>query len=171
MMGSRAWTADQSQRTGPYVERYPGYVVSYDGDCESFREREVNLETLNRNFIPLTPDDLGSRDLEDLWYMGIIVCPGEDVLPIAEQVADIAEGIGRDRISLYLAPGIDELSVVQRWKEAGLGPPSGVYPFDHETDPWRTLHSRFGNHHAEQVDLDQRDFPDRIQRYADDGDP
>lgn len=168
-MGTGSWNSDQSQRTSPYLERYPGYVVSYDGDCRSYRESEVDAENVpNRNFVPLTPDELGPGELEDLWYMGIIVCPDEDVQSIAETVADLAEDIGRGRVSLYLAPGVDEKRVIQEWKEAGIGVPAGVYPFDHEEDPWRNFHKRFGNHHAGQVDEDRRRHPNHIQQYASD---
>jgi len=166
-MGTGFWNSDQSQRTSPYLERYPGYVVSYDGDCQSYRDREVAAENVpNRNFIPFTPADLESKELHDLWYMGIIVCADEYVQSIAETVSGLTGSIGRDRISLYLGAGVDEKRVIQEWKQAGLGAPAGVYPFDHPEDPWRNFHKRFGNHHAEQVDEDRRRHPNHIQQYA-----
>lgn len=166
-METGSWTSDQSQRTAPFLEAYPGYVVSYDGECQNFREQEADPGNVpNRTFIARTPEELEPGSLEDLWYMGIIVCPGEDVGPIAAAVAQIDAEIRTGRISLYLAPGVDELDVVKRWKEARIGPPSGVYPFDHEDDSWRNFHKRFGNHHAAQVDEDRRDYPNHIQQYA-----
>lgn len=166
-MGMGSWNADRSQRTAPFVERYPGYVVSYDGDCQRFRERETNEDDVpHRRFIPLGPADLDPGRLEDLWYMGIIVCPEEAVHPIAQKVTELAEGLGRDRVGLYLAPGVNETRVIKGWKKAGIGPPAGVYPFDHEEDPWRNLHKRFGNHHAEQLDQDLRRYPDKVEQYA-----
>lgn len=165
-MGAGPWTADHSQRTAPFVQDYPGYVVSYDGDCQRFRDREVDHEEVPyRNFVPLTPDELEPGNLEELWYMGILVCPDEEVAPIADRVAEFPQELGRNRVGLYLAPNVDEIRVIREWKEAGLGPPQGVYPFDHDEDPWRTFHKRFGNHHAAQVDEDQRKRPDRIEKY------
>lgn len=157
------WRVTQSERVRPYVEHVPGFVVAYDGDCQDYRDQETSLETLNRDFRPLEPAGLKDLELSSSWWMGFVICPGEPVAMVAQFVAELPDPYDKERVGLYLAPGVDEERVLREWHDHGAPAPEVVEHLEPANEPWKGLHPFFGRDHAEQIDDDITFRPDGLE--------
>ncbi len=90
---------------------WTGVVVAHKHDCKAFivsshhpsclKMARDEVKHINRWMEARTFDDL--PDVPDSWFMAVIVCPGDDLTPLAAWMSTH----GGERVRFYLHPGAD----------------------------------------------------------------
>lgn len=126
-----------------------GYVVAQTSGCLEVQTQELKSpkgRVRGRDFQPLRPADLRTLRLPESWFMGVILCPGDDGLLYREWY----KGLGpkeRDRVVFFFHPafGVDALD--KHWTGAGLPPPR-TQRFN---GSWENFHHLYGRRHGDRV--------------------
>lgn len=120
-----------------------GYVAAQGEDCLSIRDEEI--ARIRRKLEPLALDQLAKVDTGGSWLLGVILCPGDDVTPLARWVARSPQAVRR-RVRLYAHPDVDLVDALAPWYAADLDDPRV-----HIVSDFATFHRRFGNDLNDQV--------------------
>lgn len=110
-----------------------------------------------RDFKPLTPDSLADLRLPASWFLGVILCPGDDTMPIAKWHSGL-KGPDRDRVALFVHHEFQNEQVDAAWAKTGASAPQ-VVPLP---SSWRRFHHIFGRLHGDRVYLDHA--PPRVPK-------
>lgn len=140
--GWHAYVADHHQAT-------TGYVVAQSGECLDIKDQETigpRRRIAGRTFQPIRPNDLGSMTLPKSWFMGIILCPGDDLTPILAWMRNLSQE-NRSRVVLYAHPRYDQAAGMSQLQAAGL---HHVRVTDF-IGSWGNFHHLYGNDHSWQV--------------------
>ena len=129
-----------------------GYVVATSGACLEIQRQEAKHpkgKVRGRDFQPLAPAALKHLRTPASWFMGIILCPGDDVEECASWSARL-DGRDRDRIVLFVHPDTsqDEVEAASS-KVAGYRPQIVPLP-----ESWAAFHHTYGRLHGDRVFLD-----------------
>lgn len=140
-----------------YVRRHlqdtAGYVVAQSGTCLSIKDQEATgprNRVPNRTFRAMDPADLVHVLLPKSWFMGIILCPGDDLGPILRWMKGLAKA-DHDRVVLYVHPGFDQKAGAERLRAASL---EHLRKSDFKGS-WENFHRLFGNDYSWQVWIDK----------------
>lgn len=127
-------------------KRTAGYVLAQSDPCTETRDLEASdAYVYGRGFEALEPDDLQDLDLPASWFLGVLVCPGDDLTTIAEWVAQLDEA-SLVRIRFYVHDDADLVAAFEPWYERGLPSP--------KTAPLTLgprFHKTYGKDHGIQV--------------------
>lgn len=121
-----------------------GLVVAERGTCLRIQRDEEHLVP-GRTFRPVRPRDLAGIDLDGSWFLGVLLCPGDDT----EDLARWASGIPKTdlwRVRFYHVDGTDVADALRGWMGANLPEPARFLVND-----FRSFHSLYGRHHADVV--------------------
>jgi hypothetical protein len=103
-------------------KRTAGFVLAQSEPCVSTRDLEASNYVYGREFQALASSDLDELELPESWFMGVLVCPGDDLTVLAKWVADLDEE-DLSRIRLYLHEDLDIVDVLEPWYGEGLPSP------------------------------------------------
>jgi hypothetical protein len=136
-----------------YHTRTTGWVLAQSNECTATRDLEVSDEyVMGRRFEPLEPRDLQDLQLPASWFMGVLVCPEDDLTAIAEWAA-LLPTADLHRVRFYLHDAADPVAVFKPWYAAGL--PS---PDTEQLLVGKRFHQKFGRDHGNQVVRDAAKF-------------
>lgn len=113
-----------------------GFVLAPSRPCVDIREEEVRA--IHRNLRPVGVEDLPRLRLPASWILAAIVCPGDDLRPLAEWAGALARD-AVDRVRLYAHPDVDLVDALAPWYAAGLDDPLTA-----EAEDFVTFHKQFG---------------------------
>lgn len=126
-----------------------GYIVAQSGDCLDVLYEEASgphTKVPGRKFNAIPPSDLANLRMPPSWFMGVILCPGDDASPIAGWFA-MLDAKDHDRVVLYTHPRFDEEKAAEAWEIAKA-------PLPRRTQfagSWNNFHRLFGNDFSWQV--------------------
>ena len=123
-----------------------GYVVAQSGACLDIKHQETagpRSRVPGRTFRPIDPSDLSSIRLPKSWFMGVILCPSDDIRPILIWIASLVRS-DHDRIVLYVHPDFDQNAGGTMMRRANL---EHVRKTEFK-GTWNDFHSLYGNDHA-----------------------
>lgn len=126
-----------------------GFVAAQSAECLEVQTQESwgpATRVPGRRFRPIPTAELAKLVLPASWFMGIILCPGDDIHPILSWLESL-DSAGRERVILYVHPRFQEAAARQAWNDHGLGAPKTVW-FD---GSWDNFHRLYGKHHAWRV--------------------
>lgn len=129
-----------------------GYVAAQSGTCLEFQTKESRPprgRVPGRDFKPLSPNSLPELRPPASWFLGVILCPGDDVAPIAKWHSGL-KAPQRDRVVLFVHPEFRSGRIATAWAEAG-GPLPQVVPLP---PSWERFHRIYGRLHGDRVYLD-----------------
>ncbi|HLE47258.1 MAG TPA: hypothetical protein VI818_03090 [Candidatus Thermoplasmatota archaeon] len=129
----------------------PGYVVAASGACLDVQAQETVGErgqVPGRQFQAHRPGALRGFRPTGSWFMGILLCPGDDVLGILEWTSGLSSA-DAERVVFYVHPRFDRVAMAA-W-HASTRP--RVVRFG---GTWRAFHRLYGRHHADRVYQDHR---------------
>ena len=130
--------------------RTVGWVVASREPCLTVREDEALL--IDRAFKPLRPKHLHQVKFPSSWYVGVLLCPGDDVAEVATWFAGLPDA-DRARVRFYCHPDCDLATAFAAWVKLGLPPPVTV---ELPSMTFAAFHKRFGRDHAWRVYLDAK---------------
>jgi hypothetical protein len=126
-----------------------GYVVAQSGDCLEIGHQETmgpQSRVTGRTFRAIHPRDLPRIELPQSWFMGVVLCPTDDLRPILEWMASLRSA-DHERIVLYVHPDFNQEAGGQLMRAAHLG---HVRTTEFK-GAWTDFHHLYGNDHAWQV--------------------
>lgn len=134
-------------------KRTVGYVLARSEPCLATRDLEVSDEYIyGRDFQALGPGDLDGLDLPESWFLGVLVCPGDDLSEVAAWAVQLEER-DVDRIRFYVHDDADLVPAFKPWYAQGLVSP--------KTEPLvlgPRFHKTYGKDHGNQVVRDAERF-------------
>lgn len=129
-----------------------GYVVAQTGDCldlQAQEQRHPKGRLRGREFTPIPISNLATQRLPVSWFLGIILCPRDDLEPILDWYITLpAEG--RDRVVLFFHPKFAKDSLDQAWGRRGAPAPQTV----RLRGTWEHFHHVYGRLHGDRVYVD-----------------
>lgn len=120
-----------------------GYVVAQTGDCLNVQSDETlgpQTRVPGRAFRAMPPTQLAGLSPPKSWFMGIVLCPDDDLRPIVQWFAKL-DAADRDRVMLYIHPDVDEHGARVVWEAIGAPAPRTT-PF---SGSWTIFHHLYGN--------------------------
>lgn len=127
-----------------------GFLLAFRQPCIAIRDQEIQAAS-GRVLVAGGIEDLEEWRPPKSWILGVLICPGDDVGPVAQWIQ--ARKADASRVWFYLQPDV-EVSVLEPWEQAGH--PADQY--DSAAD-WKQLHKRFGLALNDQVYADWKDVP------------
>lgn len=112
--------------------------------------REERAKVRGRTFRVVRFDEVEGLTVRRSWAMAVLVCPGDDVAPVARWV--LAGDRDPRRVVFYLHPRVDIHRALAPWHREGLQ----VHTMRRVTG-WKQLHKHFGAHWNVRVWDDFRD--------------
>jgi hypothetical protein len=135
-----------------HFSRTAGYVVAQSGACldiQSQERKHPKGRVRGRDFQPLTPEALKTLESPGSWFMGIILCPGDNVEPYAKWSAGL-DARDRDRIVFFAHPDVSADEIDDAWSRATGSHPQ-IVPLPKS---WAAFHHTYGRLHGDRVFLD-----------------
>lgn len=133
--------------------RTQGWAFAQSEPCLATRDLEASDEYVSgRRFEALGPADLEGLKLPPSWFMGVLVCPGDELTSLVEWAVRLP-GPELRRVRFYVHDDADLVVVFKPWYAAGLPSP--------DTEPLvvgQQFHKKFGRDHGNQVVRDAVTF-------------
>ena len=129
--------------------RTPGYVVAATGDCLDVQAEETmgpRGKVPGRAFQAHHPALLQRFHPTGSWFMGILLCPGDDVEAILAWTHDLSPA-DAERVVFYVHPDVHR-SAMNAWHASARPRIVGF------NGTWHDFHRLFGRHHADRVHQD-----------------
>lgn len=129
-----------------------GYVVAQTGDCLELQAQERKHprgRLRGRDFQPLPIASLATLRPPASWFLGIILCPGDDLDPILGWYVTLPTK-DRDRVALFVHPRYAKDAVDEAWSRRGATAPQTV-PL---RGTWEHFHHVYGRLHGDRVYVD-----------------
>lgn len=116
------------------------YLLALSQPCIQIRDDE--LAAIRQNRVLVSPDAaaLATWTPPPSWFMGVLLCPGDDLQPVIDWVR--SNRLDPSRIHFYIHRKQDVHGFMVAWHEAGL-PTDDV---DAGIKDWKQLHRLFGLH-------------------------
>lgn len=135
-----------------HVAETAGHVVAQRGDCLEIQTQETRPprgKVGGRDFQPLSPDALLALKPPPSWFVGIILCPGDDlkIYALWHTSLDVRD---RDRVVLFIHREFQDEQIDEMWSKAKGSPPLTV-PLPAS---WPVFHRTYGRLHGDRVFLD-----------------
>lgn len=130
----------------------PGYVVAASGDCLDVQAKETGGgrgKVPGRDFRAHPPAALRDFRPSSSWFLGILLCPGDDVTDILAWTRGLGAA-DAERVVFYVHPDFDRAAMPD-W-HASARP--RVVRF---SGAWHEFHRLYGRHHADRVYQDHFD--------------
>lgn len=109
------------------------YLVAGHQPCIKIGKDELHFVKRRMVFVDLAM--IRTIEPEESWFMGVIVCPGDDLVPLSKWAMDQEA----ERVHFYLHEDADTRLLVP-WRDAGLP----LIRVDHGFTSWRSLHKVLG---------------------------
>ena len=124
------------------------YLLSLREPCITIQRDELRVVQANRVLVGLDAKALNAWKPTKSWFMAVLLCPGDDLEPLAVWV----ERTGADpaRIHFYVHREQDVQGFMRVWHAAGF-PTDAV---DSGIEDWRRFHRLFGLHLSTRILLD-----------------
>lgn len=120
-----------------------GYIVAESGKCLDVQQAETRgpgSKVRGRQFEPIHPEVLKQLKTPTSWFLGVVLCPGDDVTPIAAWYLSL-KSEDRERVVLYAHPDLDPATAEAAWNATGAPMPRRrVFG-----ESWEQLHPLYGN--------------------------
>lgn len=124
----------------------PGYVLAVSGDCLDLQAEETEGErgrVPGRDFRAHPPGNLHGFRPVGSWFLGILLCPGDDVHEILAWTRSLPSA-DAERVVFYVHPGFDRAAMAD-WHSSTRPRIIGF------RGTWRDFHRLYGRHHADRV--------------------
>lgn len=142
MVDERALTPSWNEVVRANQERTVGLVVARTEPCLSIQRDEQGLVP-GRKFRPVRPEALAALDLGDSWFIGILLCPGDDTTAVAAWAKSLPRA-ALWRIRFYHVEGVNVKAALAAWKKADL-PEAPTFI----VSGFRAFHKLYGFHHGD----------------------
>lgn len=129
-----------------------GYVVAQTGECleiQSDEQRPPTGRVPGRDFRPLPATALADFDPPASWFLGVLVCPDDDIAAVRDWFLTLAP-TDRDRVALFVHPACDAEAMAAVWHDGGASLPRTV----ELRGTWEHFHHVYGRLHSDRVYLD-----------------
>ena len=131
-----------------------GYVVAQSGTCLAIKDQETTGplgRVPNRRFQALRQADLQTLRLPRSWFMGFILCPGDDFQAVLAWIKGLAKA-DHERVVLYMHPDFDQGTGAEQLRAAKLEDLRATA----FKGSWKNFHQIYGSDYAWQVWADRR---------------
>jgi hypothetical protein len=128
------------------------FVVAQSGKCLDFQTQESKHpkgRVRGRHFRPLSPAALKDLRLPQSWFLGVVLCPGDEPEVLARWHAGLKPE-DRDRVVFFIHPDYEQHELDEQATDFGGSLPQTV-PLP---QAWERFHQIFGRLHADRVYLD-----------------
>jgi len=100
-----------------------GLVLAQSGPCLETRDLEGSEDFVyGRDFGAIDAAALDGLELAESWFLGVLVCPGDDLSMLASWAARLRRD-DLDRIRFYVHDDVDLVEAFHPWYAAGLPSP------------------------------------------------